>query len=314
MNYDYKDKVRALQFQELSHQYEMMGICIWDWDFPEDVTIPEYIPEQTLYRQGQACMIKIPGTEDYGIFPVAYGSIDIDLYGRPMTWRAYTVGNSALSEIISNTRYSSTEVPGTEPSVLIWNDFMRHPTKPYVDMLISRMINTDIALETNINAQKTPIIISTDEQNKLTAKNFAKLMYEDANFIFKSNAYNGDNSIDVINLGVQFIGDKLSDQYRTFENRILEYLGIDNLPVEKQERMLTGEISSNDDKTELMGETRLYMRERATEEMADIFGIDVEVKKRELSSSDSSGMYGTSGLGGENRDVGEEGGPERQQD
>ena len=134
-------------------------------------------------------------------------------------------------------------------------------------------------------------------------KNFMEQIQEGVQ-IFKSSDME-DMSVDVINLGVQFIGAELSDQYKTFENRILEYLGIENLPVEKQERMLTGEVSSNDDKTNLMFESRLLMRERACTEMNELFGLNIEVQKRELPLP-TQGLLGTQDATGEGGDDGAE--------
>lgn len=255
-------------------------------------------------------MIQVPGTASYAILPVAYGSDDIDIYGRPMTWRAYCVGSTPMADIIRNQKYSSIGVPGTKPSVLIWNDYTRQGTQSYIDTILAKMVNVDIALTSNINIQKTPIIMTSNQQNQLTAKNFYAQIIE-GETVFRSTEV-GDLAIDALNLGVPFIGAELSDQYKTFENRILEYLGIANLPVEKQERMLTGEVTSNDDKTNLMFESRLLMRERACKEMKDIFGLNIEVKKRELpqpalglSGAQNASRKGDSD-GGKTRESGEE--------
>lgn len=301
-----KDFTKSLQYNELLHQYRQLGTAIFEWKGLSEIGVPIYEPEKTLYRNGQCCMMQIPGTDTYGIFPVAYGSVNLDLYGNPLTWRAYVVGDSPVADTIRNTVLSSTEVPGTEPSVLIWNDSERYGTEPYVRLMVGKMLNVDIALDSNINIQKTPFIVNCNNKNLLTAKNFYEQIQVDADGVYLSNDIEGI-SIDVLNLGVSFIGAELSDQYKTFENRILEYLGIANLPVEKQERMLTGEVSSNDDKTNLMFESRLLMRKRACEQMKEIFGLSIEVDKRELPQANLPNMYGTQSTGGEDTDVGEQG-------
>ena len=293
------------QFLALRQQYTLLGTSVFEWKGFDELDIPIYEPENTLFHQGQACMLQIPNTDTYAILPVAYGSEKIDIYGRPTEWRAYCVGESPVADAIRNLRLSSIGTAGTQPSVLIWNDYMRCPTRPYIDMMIEKMVNVDLALNSNINCQKTPFIIPCNQQNQLTAKNFYEQI-NDTSAIFRSSDMASDISVDVINLGVQFIGAELSDQYKTFENRILEYLGIENLPVEKQERMLTGEVSSNDDKTNLMFESRLLMREKACDEMKEIFGIDIEVAKRELPETNPSAMYGTQQYNGASGNDGEE--------
>lgn len=297
--------LKSIQYRELLHQYRLLGTSIFEWKGLSELDVPIYEPENTLYMNGQACMMQIPGTDSYGIFPVAYGSVNLDLYGRPLTWRAYVVGDSPVADIIRNTTLSSTDVTGTEPSVLIWNDYRRNSTEPYVKSMVEKMMNVEVALQSNINIQKTPFLVNCNNKNLLTAKNFYEQVQEDADGVYLSTDIEGV-SVDVLSLGVSFIGAELSDQYKTFENRILEYLGIANLPVEKQERMLTGEVSSNDDKTNLMFESRLLMRQKACDEMKDIFGLSIEVGKRELPQADIPNMYGTQPAGSQDTDTGEQ--------
>lgn len=304
-----KTYLQNKQFLELRHQYQLLGTSIFEWKGLDELDIPIYEPENTLYNQGQACMLQVPGTDSYAILPVAYGSEKLDIYGRPTEWSAYCVGDTPIADKIRNTRLSYIGTPNTAPSVLIWNDYTRTPTRPYIDTILTKMCNVDIALEANINVQKTPFILNCNMQNQLTAKNYIQQIQEGME-IFKSSEMD-DMSVDVINLGVNFIGAELSDQYKTFENRILEYLGIDNLPVEKQERMLTGEVSSNDDKTNLMFEARMLMRERACTEMNELFGLNIEVQKRELPQP-TQGLLGTQDVNGEGGSYGAEDGESRE--
>lgn len=285
---------------ELLSYYESLATNVYVWDgLPEN--IHKFYPEQTLYRQGMACMIQLPGSDEYDIFPVAYGSVDLDYHGEPLSWRCYVMGAGPGPEMIRNTVYNA------ENSVLIWNNPTRTGLYPYVKSQVRNMLMTDHVIRINTLVQSTPVFITADGKNALTAKNlFAQFGIEDV--VYGTDLTKNDMGFDVINLGVQFIGDKLSDQYETYNNRILRYLGINHLPVEKQERMLTGEIDSNDELIETIIKSRLDCRQQAADGMKDVFGLDVEVMSYsdELQQRDMERMQSTLSDGGENGGDGEE--------
>lgn len=284
--------------------YKSVGISVFNWDgLPKNIR--PFYPETTLYEQGICCVVPLPGTNDIDIFPVAYGSIEIDMHGFPMSWRAYPVGTSTGADILRNTVFTA------EDSVLIWNNPERTGTQPYVESQVKNMLITDNAIKTNTLVQNTPIWVKTDSKNGLTAKNLAKEFGIEP-WIFATDVTKDSTSFEVLNMNVPFIGDKLSDQYETFNDRILKYLGIKHLPVEKQERMLTGEANANDELLELVVKSRLDCRIRATEEMSDVFGIKPTVElysdvieqrnmERMQSAFRDSGTFGQSG----NSDTGE---------
>lgn len=277
---------------ELMMYYEDLAVNVFKWEGLPD-NIWKFYPEQTLYRQGMACMIKVPGTDDLDIFPVAYGSVNLDLHGNPVTWRCYVIGDSPASDIIRNTIYDDTN------SVLIWNNPTRTGLVKYVETQVRNMLFTDNTLKTNIMVQNTPVMIRANNKTILSAKNLFE-SFEIDGVVFPSNEMTEQLSIDVINLNVPFIGDKLSDQYETFNNRILRYLGINHLPVEKQERMLTGEVDSNDGLIDIIVQSRLSLREQACERMKEVFGIDVTVDTLENVNRqrDMEQMQSTFGDGG----------------
>ena len=95
--------------------YKTIGMSVFNWDgMPKN--IKPFYPETTLYDQGICCVVPLPGTNDIDIFPVAYGSMELDLHGFPMSWRAYPVGTSPGADILRNTVFTA------EDSVLIWNN------------------------------------------------------------------------------------------------------------------------------------------------------------------------------------------------
>ena len=303
-----REREMYLGYNELMSFYKTLGISVFNWEgLPENIR--PFYPESTLFDQGIACMVPLPGTGEVDIFPVAYNSIEIDLHGYPTSWRAYPVGSSPGADILRNTTFTE------EDSVLIWNNPERTGSRPYIDLQVKNMLIADNTIRTNTLVQNTPIWLRADTKNALTAKNLANEFMINP-FIFATDISKDDVSFEATVLNVPFIGDKLSDQYETYNNRILRYLGIKHLPVEKQERMLTGEASANDDMLEMVVKTKLDCRNRACEQIKEVFGIDVSVElySDAIEQRNMERMQSTFGNGSENNDTGESSGSKQQKD
>lgn len=264
-----KETINELYVRMLAGQYEDMATQMIEWDNLPD-SIPKYVPERYLFQQGQCCVFKVPGTDEIGILPVAYGSVNLDIYGNPVEWRAYASGSTPLKDIINNMQL------GVDNSVLIWNNQRRTGDMPYIEKMCQKMVNVDDTIDINVFINRTPVIVKATGKTLLTAKNMIKNYLTGEPYVIDGN-YDVDTNTDVLNLNVPFIGDKLSDQYETYHNRIMRYLGIDHLPVEKQERMLTGEASSNQQEIEIRRQTRMAYRKKAVEQINDMFGTTIEV-------------------------------------
>lgn len=268
MNKKTKKEIENNEIKEvLLANYKNIACSVYKWDgMPKD--IPPMFPEAWLFQNGMAVMTQL-SDEDYAVLPVAYGSVRLNVYGLPTQWKAYAVGDSPQAQLIRN------KVLNSENSVLIWNDYERRPTYPFVDYLVTKMLNTDTTTDCNINAQKMPYVIKTDSNNLLTAKNQAKMIMNGEEIVFKDEFSNV--GVEVLNLNAPFVADKLMDVYLEYHNRILSFLGVDNLPVEKQERMLTGETEANDEALYLVRNARLTMRKDACEKINELWGLNVRV-------------------------------------
>ncbi len=298
MNKKTKKEAERWETKEvLLANYKNLACSVFKWEgLPKE--IPPLYPETWLFQNGMATMVKM-ADDDFVILPVAYGSVKLNVYGLPMEWRAYAVGSSVQAQTIRNM------VLNEENSVLIWNDYERRPTYPFIDYLVKKMVNVDVTTDCNINAQKMPYIIKSNQNNLLTAKNQAKMIMDGEEIVFKDEF--DTVAVEVLQLNAPFVADKLMDVYLEYHNRILSYLGVDNLPVEKQERMLTGETDANDEALYLVREARLQMRKDACEKMNKLWNLNVSVDYNDKFKG-LPGMSSTSTLSKQGGDVGEKDG------
>lgn len=252
--------------------YENIGTSMFKWEGLPEYINPKY-PEQTLYEQGMCVAMKPPNQDNLYLLPVKYQSLTLDPYGDPSSWEAYAVQGTRLANAINGMRLDA------DNSVLIWNDPKRRPTFPYVREMVKKLVNLEATLDTNTLVQQFPIIFSTSNNELLDTKNLYQKIVDREPMIVRNRDYrNGDTGIDVINPGVPFLGAELSDQYAVYDNRILEFFGVEHIPVEKKERMLTGEVDVSGTKCSIVRKARLDQREIACKHIQEVFGLEVSVK------------------------------------
>lgn len=250
----------------LRSQYFNIATNIYKWkSMPKE--IPIRYPEKWLYENGTCVFFEHPQA-GFVCLQVATESIQKNIYGEPSSWRCVAVGNLAgeLTAIKLDEKNS----------VLIRNDYMYRPTQPYVDVMIKQMINVELTMRLNINAQKNPMWVKCNDSNVLDKKNEFYEFYECQPVFFKDSM--SPNDFEFINPDIKYIGNDLVDTYNSYRYRLLAYLGLDNPGVDKKERLLVSEEGSNNDEILMIRNARMEQREIASENINDLFGLSTKVE------------------------------------
>ena len=261
--------MRTEIYTGLSDYYANLAYNVFKWDWKTENHIPRTYPEAFLYSQG-LCTVYVPkGMDEPVCLPVAYESLKGNIYGEPQTWKAQAVQGSAPEGPDGN-------ILNRENAVLIWNNDTYTATQPYIDTLIGQMVNVELAKRMNVNAQKCPFVFKSPNgvkslQNKQDFVDF--LECEPA--FFKSDM--SDNSFEIFYSNIPMIAKDLDDVYAEYDSRALQYIGVNCLPVEKKERLLTDEVNINTEERNLAIESKLKQREEACEVMYDILGVECRV-------------------------------------
>ena len=149
-----------------------------------------------------------------------------------------------------------------------------------VEMFSKRLYNLDRAIDVNANAQKTPILILCDENQRLVMKNLYKQYEGNEPFIF-GNKNLDVNGVTVLSTGAPYVADKLYELKTQLWNEALTYLGISNINIVKKERLITDEVTRNQGGTVASRYSRLESRRQACEKINKMFGLDIWVDYRE---------------------------------
>ena len=206
------------------------------------------------------------------VLPVASWESKRDIAGFPLEWTV-TAGNGYKKRL------------NRDNAVLMYNDMGF--TVPFIHLLyeMSFMVEIDNTHKQNLFALRQPLLAEITEDEKKSALKFIDKLKEFEDVIkvrvretergMKDRAAPYD--MKVFNTGAQILGDELNKDFVNFENRALTYLGINNVTFEKKERMLTGELSQNDQLVQSNFTNALMCRKNAWDVANKMFGTSVEV-------------------------------------
>lgn len=164
-------------------------------------------------------------------------------------------------------------------SVIIWNNYLRKPTIGVVRMYVDQLVNLSDTINININAQKTPYMIVTDQNKELSMKNiFNRIVGNEPAIIADKNGLNLDD-IKVLKLDAPYLADRMYMLFQNIYNEYLSYLGIENmgLSVIKSERLTAAEGIANEGNVESYRNSWLNARQQAADEINRMFGTNISV-------------------------------------
>lgn len=167
-----------------------------------------------------------------------------------------------------------------ENSIIIFNNLIHTNSMLDVEMFAKRLYNIDRIIDVNVNAQKTPIFISCDENQRLTMKNLY-MKYDGNEPIIFGDKNLSANSLKVLKTDAPYVADKLSDLKARIWNEALTYLGISNINTVKKERMITDEVIRNQGGTIASRYSRLEARRQACKQINEMFGLNIWCDYRE---------------------------------
>lgn len=165
-------------------------------------------------------------------------------------------------------------------SVIIYNNYLRKPSCYTVNHYANRLADLENAIDVNCKAQKTPVAIICDENERLSMENLYAKYEGNYPFIF------GERDLDLkgiraIQTGAPFVADKMYQIKMQIWNEALTHLGISNISYQKKERLVSDEVIRNMGGTIASRYSRLEVRRDAVDKIRDMFGVEIEVDFRE---------------------------------
>ena len=233
--------------------------------------------EMCLFYNGQAALLY---DDDFGyINTMAADGGYINIYGLPTELQCYSYRfNQRRGLYMTDTG----EEKGKE-CILVMNNYERVPTTATVSLFAYRLAEAQRTADVNIQAQRTPVLITTDQKQYFTLKKMYEEYDGNTPAIFADKNLITPDALKAIKTEAPFIANDIMDYKREIWNEFLTFMGVSNLS-EKRERMISSEVDSNNELINLNLQALLIPRKEACRQFNEKYGlmgekaIDVKVR------------------------------------
>lgn len=242
-----------------------LSISVFEWqNMPEE--IDSRFMELMLFERGAVVFFRDEDMQQFLCLPYTEQG-KWNVYRIPLIRRAFASNGYNKKMDISN-------------SVIIYNNVLRTPAIRDCKLFARRLANFDRVIDTNVNAQKTPVLIRCSEKERLTLVNLYKQYDGNEPFIFGDQEL-AAQPLSSIRTDAPYVADKIYDLKTRYWNEMLTFKGISNLNVQKKERLITDEVARSQGGTIASRYSGLMMRQQACEKINKMFGLDVWCEFRE---------------------------------
>lgn len=264
---NFEESLAMNDYTYMQYAYRLMelSISMFEWkNLPE--AIDERFLEMVLFTDGHAVFFRDDELGDYLALQCLING-KLNVYRIPINRRAFAV-NGYQKQLTD------------KDSVIIFNNMLHTNSWLDVKMFSKRLYNLDRIIDVNANAQKTPILIKGNEQQRLTLTNLYKEYDGNAPVIFADKSLDM-NALQVLLTQAPYVADKIYQLKTQIWNEALTYLGISNVSFQKRERMVSDEVTRSQGGTVASRYSRLNARRQACEQINKMFGLNIECDFRE---------------------------------
>lgn len=264
---NFEESLSMNNYTYMQYAYRLMelSISMFEWkNLPEG--IDERFLEMVLFTDGHAVFFKDDELGDYLALQCLING-KLNVYRIPIKRRAFAV-NGYQKQLTD------------KDSVIIFNNMLHTNSWLDVKMFAKRLYNLDRIIDVNANAQKTPILIKGNEQQRLTLTNLYKEYDGNAPVIFADKSLDM-NALQVLSTQAPYVADKIYQLKTQIWNEALTYFGISNVSFQKRERMVSDEVTRSQGGTVASRYSRLNARRQACEQINKMFGLNIECDFRE---------------------------------
>jgi len=229
-------------------------------------SVDERFLELALLQQG-LCVFYFDTEYDRYMALRAGASGTINMYDNPTSFTI--MGNQMVHKTLK----------GNE-CVPIWANVYRFPEWDIIVKYAERLANVENTIDQNIRAMKTPFIISSNANNKLTIQNAYKQISEGEPVIIGTESFGPEEIMNKIQVFTTNLPHGVLSEIHSARSRImnecLTLLGIMNTNTEKKERMIVEEATGSAGHVLAMRAAYMRQREIACGQINKMYGLNVQ--------------------------------------
>lgn len=277
-NKDYVRMVFSNESAIADYENRMMRICLsmFEWvNLPESMN--QRFLEKSLYFFGRASLLY---SEKYGFINLNCTSDGfINLYDLPTKLNCYSHDLHFTRDLYTG----NTDKKKDEECILVLNNYDYLPTYATIQLFAQKLAECDMTMNVNLKAQKTPVLILTSDEQRLTMENLYNQYDGNKPMIFGDGNVLNMGSIKAIDTKAPYVIDKISEYKKEIWNEFLTFIGVNNVAQEKKERLVSDEVNQNNELINYNLQSFLAPRQEACKQFNEKFGLvgtDKEISVR----------------------------------
>ena len=285
-NYKFEDSIMVndATYIDYLNRFRRIALSMFEWvNLPKSMD-SRYL-EQCLYYMGQASLLY---DKKYGFINTkCAGSGYVNIYGLPDKFNCYSYGFNSMRKLYVGLNPMLTEAQKENQKnyecVLVMNNWDRTPTAGSMELFAWRLYLAQRTCDVNISGQRFPVMIVGDEKQRLMLENLYSQYDGNQPFIFGNKNQLNKDMLKAIKTDAPYVADKITEYKKEIWNEALTYLGINNISVQKKERLTENESNENNELVNLNLQSMLAPRLEACRQFNEKYGLtgtDKEISVR----------------------------------
>lgn len=285
-NYKFEDSliVNDATYVDYLNRFRRIALSMFEWvNLPKSMDA-RYL-EQCLYYNGQASLLF---DKNYGFINTkCAGSGYVNIYGLPDKFNCFSYGFNSMRKLYTglNPLLSENQFENQKnyECILVMNNWDRTPTAGSMELFAWRLYLAQRTCDVNISGQRFPVMIVGDEKQRLMLENLYNQYNGNQPFIFGNKNQLNDDMLKAIKTDSPYVADKITEYKKEIWNEALTYLGINNISVQKKERLTESESNENNELVNLNLQSMLAPRLEACRQFNEKYGLtgtDKEISVR----------------------------------
>ena len=179
------DVLNSSTFQDYLLRLRKIALSIFEWNnLPTSMN--ERKLEMDLFEKGMAALLK---DEKYGYINTSCASSgDLNIYGLPTRLNCYSFEYQTMRKLYTGSLGQSEaqrKARENQECILVMNNWDLLPTSTTLELYAYKLYEADMSALVNIKAQKTPVMILINENQKLAMENLYSQYDGNKPFIFR---------------------------------------------------------------------------------------------------------------------------------
>jgi hypothetical protein len=197
----------------------------------------------------------------------AAGTGPINAYDNPTQWTTLGMGVGFESYTLDD-----------DECVPIYCNALRTPDTDVVNLFSMKLANLDRTIELNVKNLRYTKVLTVDESQRLTWSNIMRKIEQGDPFVL------GTTQLDIGAVQALDVGahpetlPKLLEAKSKLWNECMGLLGLNNANQDKKERLVTDEVSANDEQVQASRNLHLKARKSAADKINKMFNLNINVR------------------------------------